>query len=270
MLVRKSILFLSSFLFAGCATIHGYKEKEVTESDFVVRYEYYEPDRTRVDPITVVILPPTGGINYIDRSYARALAKEGAHVLVMKFHTGEGEKSLDLGLHERVHSAALRAVGMMLKVVPKDHQVSILGTSLGGLYGAIAVNRYPEVDRILIIGAGAPIPKIIAESTTEGMQYLREKRAKKFQFPTSDAYAAAIDAQFTMDPLKTGDAYKQKELGMIIFTKDTAVPTKYQMHLKNVWKPSFLIERENTHFWGIVNTWLHEFYKVRDYLLGQK
>lgn len=245
------------------------ENKLIEDKNFQVAFERYPATTENKEKRTVIILPPTGGINFLDRSYARGLSRRGADVLVLKSHTGEKEKSIDLGLHERIHSAALRGFAMMLDSVPKDHEVSVMGTSLGGLYAAIAVNRHPEVKRALIIGAGAPIPKVIAESTTEGMIYLRKKRAQEFTFDSPADYAAAIAKRFTLDPLSTGEAFRTKDLGMIIFTEDTAVPTKYQKELRDFWQPKLLIERENSHFWGIVQTWLQEYYQVLGFLLAK-
>ncbi len=269
--MRIPIFILAMSVFVtGCASSWPMQERVLREKDdFIVEFEVYAPEEKHKIKSTVIILPPTGGINLIDRSYAKAFARVGATALVLKKHSGEGDKRIDLDLHQRVHAAALKAFAMILKTIPKDHEVGVLGTSLGGLYAAIAVNRHEEIDRVVVIGTGAPIPKIIANSTNSGMTYLREQRFKKFKFSSKEEYAAEISKRFFLDPLSSGKAYQKKKLGMVVLLEDEAVPTKYQRELQAAWQPDLLIERENSHFWGIIRSWLGDFYQVRDFLLGR-
>lgn len=253
--------------FLGACSSGPAIERERTAMDgFTVEYLEYPAAQEAVRPLTVILLPPTGGINTIDRSYAKAFARRGAKVLVMTAWSGQFEQSVDLGIHQRLHEYGVRGVQLLLETIPKDHSISVLGTSLGGLFASIAAYRFDSIDRVLVIGAGAPIPQLIADSEQAPLVELRAKREDKFGFRSRAEYKMAIEKNFSIDPL-SHKRPEAKELGMVVLLEDETVGTTYQLKLKEFWQPKFVVERQNSHFWGIVNTWLHNFDEVVEFVL---
>ena len=77
------------------------EQKRISSADgeFEVAYYEYAPEDEQSVVRTVVIFPPTGGITFLDKSYARKIKKRGARAIVLSHWTGKSEESLDLRLH---------------------------------------------------------------------------------------------------------------------------------------------------------------------------
>ncbi len=223
----------------------------------------------------VLILPPTGGANFIDKSYARGLSRRGAAVKILLRWAGQDEKSLELSLHQVLHERALRAIELTMESVPEAQQISLMGTSVGALFVAISASQYARPDRLLAIAGGVPIPEVIANSDHESMVKLRKDRFKKFGFNDRAEYESAIHEDFLLDPIDlekdlVGKNLRSKKLGLIYFTDDETVPTKTQLQLLQLWQPQFKVALRAGHVWGIIKTWWSYQEDINDFLLGQE
>lgn len=138
---------LAPLLFA-CSHVRV-SQKAIHESDgFFVKYKKYEllgnkEAKSDENERGVVILPATGGSNYLDHRYAKSLSSQGAIVKIITSYSGSDEKSYDLKVHERIHKKALRSLDLVLKTFDSNDKVSLLGTSLGGLYATLATREAP-------------------------------------------------------------------------------------------------------------------------------
>ncbi len=257
-------LFLVSISF-GCSHLKRFDKFSITEKNFHVQTMVYKPNEPNQN--TVIIIPPTGGVNYIDKSYAKQLQKKGAQVIIVTSWTGDQESNVDLKLHQRLHARAMKAIGLVLETIPSDQTVSILGASLGGIYTSVAVEVFDRIDKAFVIAAGVPIPDVISVSNNSGMEELRKKRKKQMNFKTSKEYADAIHSVFELDPLDLPTKHENKKLGMIVLLDDKSVPTVNQIKLKEHWKPVYYKEFHLSHFWGIVKTWWSYSDEVTDFLV---
>jgi hypothetical protein len=77
---------------------------------------------------SILILPPTGGSNVIDRLYAKTLRSAGFDVYILKHWTGDDEYSLELEIHQRLYEKAQKAIGKVLSDIETPF-IGILGTS---------------------------------------------------------------------------------------------------------------------------------------------
>lgn len=256
-----AVLFIAFFTSAACASTVK-SETIYKDGDFQVEVEKYSPRKSGSLDRTVVIFPPTGGVNRIDRSYARQFAKAGAEAIIIVGYTGQSEKSLELSIHQRLHERAIKAYGVVESNIPEGNKISVLGTSVGGLFASIVASQYSRPDTVLVIAGGAPIPEIIAHSDEEALAKAREQRMKKFGFKDKQEYADAIKEVFTLDPLNWANGFQEKRLGLVILNEDTTVHTRYQRRLLEHWKTPHVLERDNSHFWGIVYTWTYNSDKV--------
>lgn len=200
----------------------------------------------------VIIIPPTGGTNIIDRSYAKKICKRGHRAVILSHWSEDDEMSFELSIHTRFYARAFRAIGLVVEKIKTEGPVGILGTSVGGLHASIAVSRYPEITKAFIITGGAHIPSIIANSNQKVMNNAWIERQKKYGFKNKDEYIKALEDVIKLEPL----TIKGKKLGLVIATEDETVPTINQEKLRNLWNPEVVITRDNDHFWAIVSTWL--------------
>lgn len=202
----------------------------------------------------IIIVPPTGGTNLIDRSYAKSFCAEGFNTFVINHWTDDNEYNPELEIHTRFYGRAHRAIRILLDTLPKDSFIGIVGTSVGGLHAAIATSRFPEIKAAFIITGGAHIPSIVAYSTQVAMENVWLERKKIYGFKDREEYVKALEKVIKLEPM--GLIGSKKKLGMVIGQKDTVVPTRNQKLLQTLWSPQKVITFNYDHFLSIVFTWL--------------
>ena len=250
-------LILTSLICFGCSSFNG-RSFTVSEVKYgsvefqvnVAKYSGSSPSNK-----SLLILPPTGGENYIDRSYARDFSRLGYDVYILQSWTGVDEISSDLEIHQRLYGRGQKAIELVLSEISSPY-IGLLGTSVGALHGAIAAAKQNKLDSVFIITGGAPIAEVIVLSDQKAMLGLKQKRKDRFGFKNAEENKMAIDKNFSLEPMQLGDGFKEKDLGMVIAENDETVPTTTQQNLKNYWQPKKVISYSSGHFWGIVRTWL--------------
>lgn len=230
------------------------QEQVLHDGDFSVRVTTYFRGTGRGDAI--LIMPPTGGENSIDRSYGRHFCAAGFDVYILKGWTGDDEYNLDFGIHQRLYERSQRAVSRVLKEVPEGNFVGVLGTSLGAVYTAIAMGIQERLKAAFVIVGGAPISSLIAFSDQQAMLDAKQKRITTFGAMTDVEYAAKLSSAIKWEPLRLPRLFEGKKLGMVIAENDTTVPGPYQKNLEKFWNPETVFRFEDNHFWSIVKTWL--------------
>lgn len=267
--MRKKNLFLSLFsisialLFTlACQTLHGeqVKRKDCNTSDILLSGKDFQAHVTRYSETqlsdkAVILMPPTGGVNFIDRSYAKKLCRAGFDVYIVASWTGEGQYTTELDIHSILYARAQEVIRRTLEKIPSAGFVGILGTSVGATFTVMAMNLHPRLDAAFTIAGGAPIPSVIVYSDQKAMVDLKKKRFEKFGFKNDEEYLSALDKVFPQDPFKTAPLFKGKALGMSISSIDTTVPARFQQAQVELWKPQTLYARESSHFSTIVKTW---------------
>lgn len=203
---------------------------------------------------SILIMPPSGGTNYIDRSYAKQLCKSGFDVYILDQWTDYDEYNLELEIHQRFYQRGQDAIGIVLEQITSPF-IGVLGTSVGAEHATIAASRFKKIDSVFIILGGAPISKILVESSQEILVDAHKKRLSLYGFKSANEYEAALDKVFTWEPLKMGNGFSNKDLGMVISTEDTVVPSKYQKTLVDFWNPRTVIKLSNSHLFSVVKTW---------------
>jgi hypothetical protein len=248
-------LLIASLMLSLDSLGSSFNEIKFKDQDFEVQVLSYRPEKPKS---FILIVPPSGGTNYIDRSYASGLRQRGHHVYVLSRWTGDDEYNLDLEIHKRFYARSFRAIGLVLSQIPKNAKVGILGTSVGGLHASIAASRYPEISSAMIITAGAHISSIIAHSDQEAMISAWLKRKKLYGFKDRFEYEEALNKVIELEALDRAQIKTQKKFGLVISSTDTTVPTINQERLKSLWKPEKVMYKNKDHFWTIVLTWLFD------------
>lgn len=213
---------------------------------------------------TILIIPPTGGTNPLDKSYASAFYKNGYQVYILDSWTGDTETVIDFEIHQRFYTNAQKAISLVLKNVTTPF-VGLLGTSVGGLHASIAASTQDQLDAVFVITAGTPIAEVVVLSEQKAMQDLNQRRKEKFKTLSDQDQIQRIQAVFQLEPLNLGTNHQKKHLGVSIATQDTVVPTAQQEKLKDFWKPETVIEIKNNHFFGILKTWLFHRDKILNF-----
>lgn len=202
-------------------------------------------------------MPPTGGINFIDKRYADEFCGAGFNVYVITTWS-DPNKNSDIGFerHQRDHERAQESIGKVINEIDTPF-IGILGTSLGALFSAVAANYQDKINAVFMIVGGAPVTEVIATSDQETMVYLLRKRKEKFGLNTNEEYIQALNKAFSLEPMLLGKKFQTKDIGMSIAMNDEKVSTKSQLQLAEFFKPKKIIKYEGSHFWGIVKTWAY-------------
>jgi dienelactone hydrolase len=181
----------------------------------------------------VVLLPPTGGENTLDRGYANTLCLSGFKVVLLQSWAHDTDVDLDLGMHDRGALRALTAVRRIVDYLNPEHskQIGIMGTSVGALSSALALGFDSRLSSAALIVGGVGMAEIIATTTEAGAAKLREARMQKLGFKSAADYLTALRTQVTIDPKDFADFSGPKKVLAFVGTEDVTVPTKNQHDL---------------------------------------
>lgn len=255
---------------ASCITTPSASIVSDGSQDLKVWYQVYRPSEEKALNRTVIIFPPTGGVTYLERSYASALVKKGATVKVLQKWSGMDESSVELELHQRLHEKAMQAVEQVISSCPETHKISLMGTSVGGIFAAVAASKFQRIDRVLSVAGGSPIPELIVHSDYKTIKELREKRFEKFGFENKAEYLRELNSRFKLNPHTMPHRFMDKKLGQVILLRDKSVPTLSQKKLQQLWEPTFLRTIDAGHFFGIVKAWWFFSDEIVSFLVSQK
>lgn len=211
-----------------------------------VNITMYMPNRQKIGDSTVpavLMLPPTGGVNLLDRKMAKTFcsAKMSAIIIENDFANIESQAKgplLDPADHELSYHRATAAVKAVMQFVADDEQldqerVGLFGVSLGGILGAFAMATQPEIAAGYLIVAGGDVPNILAHSEQDEVSRIRRKRMKEQGFNTRDEYEIFLREHMVLDPMDLTLTMLPETLHMVISRRDDNVPTENQeaLHL---------------------------------------
>ncbi len=253
----------------GCASVNQKKESVKGDDGFAIDYQHYPRDPKSQIRRSVIIVPPTGGTTSIDRSYAKSMQKKGADVYILTRWTGQDRKDIKLDLHQDLHARAVRAIETLANQLPADEKISLLGTSVGGLFASIAASKVDRIERVFVVGAGVSIPQVIVYSDHKDMKKLKADRYQAFNFQSDEEYLAALEKEFTLDPLSLPKNFEAKQRGILLILDDKTVPFENQKRLAELWKPNLTIEVKAGHFWGVVGAWKHHSDDIEAFLVPE-
>lgn len=259
------LLFLISF--SACASAEKptrrcqpealvFTEVESADAPLTAQLSFYG-HREKPSQKSILIMPPTGGTNYIDRRYAEELCQNDFDVYILNEWSEMSLKTIELNLHQRYYSRAQRAITLVLNSISSDF-IGMLGTSLGGLHTSVSLQVQPRLDAAFIITGGVPIIEVIMNSDQEAMIKLKKLRKEKYNTTSDEELKAAIEKTFSLEPTALGEFYQNKKVGVAIALNDRTVPTANQQRLIDFFQPQTVLSYSSGHFWGIVKTWLFD------------
>ncbi|MGZ3690264.1 MAG: hypothetical protein ACXVAX_02100, partial [Pseudobdellovibrio sp.] len=147
------------------------EQKNISEGDFKVDISLYSDGKASNK--SLLLLPPTGGTNYIDRRYATEFCQAGYDVYLINTWTMLDDPEVDLELHQRTYMRGQQALTLVIEKI-KSPFIGLLGTSLGALHSAVAASYQDRLNAVFMIEGGAPISEVIVTSDQEKMRKLYE------------------------------------------------------------------------------------------------
>lgn len=182
----------------------------------------------------VVLLPPTGGENFIDRSYARALCGRELAAMIVEGWDFDNDITLDFEMHDRSIARALFAVEHAVEFLQGSGvtRIGILGTSVGAMTAGMVLGFDSRLAAGALIVGGTDLPGIVADSTQEILAGLRTRRMASFGLRDQRAYEAAVRAHVRYDTRLFLEDFRPRPVLVVTATADTTVPTRYQELLR--------------------------------------
>jgi hypothetical protein len=197
----------------------------------------------------VLILPPTGGVNILDRGYANELCYAGITVALVSGWEFKDEVSLDFSMHNK---GALRAIAASRHVVEflnmnKFASIGMLGTSIGAISGSLVMGFEPRISATAFIVGSGRLADVIAESDEQGAIQLRQERFKAFGFKTVEDYKRALREAIWVEPLKYINRLGTRAALVVSADADTTVQSSYQFELAQLLKAENHIRLKGGH-----------------------
>ncbi len=219
------------------------KYPEATEP-LKVSMKMYIPNRDSLgeDAIpAVIMIPPIGGENLLDRKTADTLCdyNMAGIILTNDFANIESQangKLLPPEDHQETYlriSAAIKGTMTMIDQDPNldYNRIGIFGVSLGGILSSFVMATQPDISAGYFVVAGGDVPEILATSSQEEVAKIRRKRMQAEGFETREEYEDYLRKYIQFDPVDLASTMIPDTLNMVIAERDENVPTTNQMLL---------------------------------------
>lgn len=257
------------FSFYGCLT----EDIEIIGQD-PINFQKRKVNITRYlargqnkNPGTVIILPPTGGVNILDRGYANELCWAGMNVALISGWDHQEPKSIDFGIHDQGALRALAAVRHVVEFLEKDNasSIALLGTSIGAIAGNLVLGYEPRLSSAALIVGSGRFADVVAESTEKGALALREQRMKHLGIKDLEEYRKVVHQYVKTDPTSFVNYSGAKKTLLVTADADITVPTAYQYELVELLKPEVHVKMKGDHFQVIKAAFFQKRHTIVDF-----
>lgn len=208
----------------------------------------------------VLIIPPTGGVSFIDEGYGKSLCKKGVPSTLIRDWSDPGPVDpTDLRTHRDGSIRGLSAIEQVLETHLRGARIGILGTSLGGIFAAMILARHSDrIDGAVLIVAGGNMAHVLARSELKVLREFRELRFRKYGYSSIDEYEAALREVVPHEPLEMlqSATIDPSKVRLVIGGRDTSVPTSDQLLLKKALGDPETRKRPFGHVKTVVLTYL--------------
>lgn len=190
----------------------------------------YIPEDTSVP--FVILLPPIGGVNMLDKAMAKTFCNNNIAALIIttNFTGFDGNTLMPIADHDEAFRRAVSAVkGAMVYASSRPEintaKMGIFGVSLGGILGSLAFSVIKELSAANFIVNGGDIPYILAYSEQKEVKKLREIRMENDNIATAEDYEKILRDNLMFDPMHFALLVLPDTVKQFLSTNDTNVPT---------------------------------------------
>ncbi len=184
---------------------------------------------------TVIIMPPTGGVTILDKTYSMRLCGDDVRAVLIEGwdHDVPTLAEENLEMHD---SGAIRMVSAVRHVVEylqpvRKNQIGILGTSVGAISSSLVMSVDSRISTGVLIVGGGGLLEIISQSTEKNLARLRKSRMAEYKLESMEEYQQLLSPYIKIDPLTLIPTAEKKKILMVIGQADVTVPTANQKKL---------------------------------------
>tara|TARA_B100001248_G_scaffold241870_1_gene208920 strand:+ start:30845 stop:31879 length:1035 start_codon:yes stop_codon:yes gene_type:complete len=208
--------------------IHGLQGK--------LKVDFYFPQGIEDKKLPVIVIfPPIGGVNYVDRSYAKYFAAKGYIAVISQL-----EESID-GLNTIPETTGVFARSVIRNRILLDYlwshpnvdkqRIGVFGNSLGGIRAALFYGIDTRVKSAAIVVGSGNMPGTIAYSNQEIVVRLRNRMMASHNIKTPEELEHRLREEYLIDPTNFSRMVNPRDFYMVIGKRDNKVPTFYQKEL---------------------------------------
>jgi pimeloyl-ACP methyl ester carboxylesterase len=217
--------------------VTGIDPIQLVERD--IEISIYLAKRPRAPHSAVLVLPPTGGVNILDRGYANELCSRGLNAVIIRQWAHDDEISLDLSMHDNGALRSLIAVRHVMQYLnTRDiNRFGLLGTSIGAMTSALVLGFHPEISASVLIVGSARFADVIASSDETAAAEVRRLRMQKLGLSSLERYRDVIRGAVQLEParflrgLASERPFAPGAHLVVTADSDSTVPTEYQHEL---------------------------------------
>lgn len=239
-----------SFAFCKLNQVEVEGLDPILKTNRKIQIKDYRPSKGDTNAKTILLLPPTGGENVLDNTYANHFCFRGFRVVLLVSWDHQLESSVDPKMHDRGAIRAAAAIRHTMEFInPKRNtQVGIMGTSVGAISSALGFVLDQRIAAGFFIVGGVGMSEIIGESTEKNLTVLRDQRLKQYNLKNVDEYREFLADKITIDPIDFAQDVNGRPVGFIMANQDITVPTKNQQLFVDNFRPKTLIQKDGDHF----------------------
>ncbi len=186
----------------------------------------------------VIMVPPIGGINLLDKNTAKTLCSYDMAGLIItndfaNIEEQAAKKLLPPEDHQETFYRTAAAIKSVMAFIEDDEnldysRMGVFGVSLGGILSSFVMATQPDISAGYFVVAGGDIPQILATSRQDEVSRIRRKRMEAEGLETAEEYEAYLRKYITFDPIDMGLTMPPETLNMVISEQDDHVPTSNQ------------------------------------------
>lgn len=241
----------------------------ITLQQRVIDVSVYRARKSDKEQKAVIILPPTGGVNILDRGYANELCSAGITTALISGWDHQNEVSLDFNMH---NNGALRMLSATRNVVEflaqENHQsIGILGTSVGAIGSTLIMQFESRISTAALIVGSARFADVIVDSDEAGTLSLRKKRMAIWGLKDDSDYRKAVREAVFIEPSKFMARLKNKKALVVSADADTTVSSAYQYELADAINANPHLQLKGNHLQVIKQTFFSHRSKIVDFFL---
>jgi hypothetical protein len=219
----------------------------------------------------VLILPPTGGVNILDKGYSNEFCSSGINAALVYGWDFQNQSRIDPQMH---NEGALRSLAAAKHVVEflsvkKFTRIGMLGTSIGAISGTLVLGFEPRIAASTLIVGSSKFADVIAESDESGARALRKKRMTEMGLKTLEEYRSFIKQHVWLDPALFLNKSMRARVFTITAEEDTTVPTKYQLDLNQEVNLAQHLSLRGDHTDVIKNMFFYERQRITDFFKAE-
>ena len=228
----------------------------------------FRPDNPGKDR-PVILLPPTGGMNFLDRQMGKYFCSRNVTFYILAKFDGFADKDFDLTRHDRQIRGNTAALKELIHWIHEP--VNLMGASLGALYAAAAMGADPQIGKVVLTVGGTDLAGILTESELGSVTIQKTNRDKIYHLSSDEEYLQLMRKSIRFDPgIFLSEEKASERFLLYISNTDTDVPTKFQKQLAAQLPKAKKLYFETGHIWTVVRTYLFHREEIFNFLNDSK